>query len=75
MEIKGFVEGLPKTECLYLKDSFLEFDGQVLKITREGKKIYLALDKTAFQPQGGAQPTDIGKIKGERLSLVLGCPQ
>jgi len=70
MEIKSFVEGLPKTECLYLKDSFLrEFDGQVLKCTREGKKIYLALDKTAFQPQGGGQPTDIGKITSSSANI------
>jgi len=47
------------TELLYMNDSYLkEFDAKVIKVTDEG----VVLDKTAFYPQGGGQPTDTGKI-------------
>lgn len=48
------------TELLYLKDSYLkEFNAIVKEVN--GK--FIVLDRTAFYPQGGGQPTDTGLIK------------
>ena len=47
------------TKKLYLTDSYIkEFDAIVTKI----KKNYVCLDKSAFYPVGGGQPSDIGFI-------------
>ncbi len=56
------------TEMLYYEDSYLkEFDAEIVKI--DGNKVYL--DKTAFYPEGGGQPSDRGKIIGEGFELVV----
>lgn len=48
---------MAQTETLYMKDSYLkEFDATVMEI-RNGAVI---LDKTAFYPNGGGQPNDLG---------------
>ena len=50
------------TELLYLRDHYLrEFEAQVEKA--EGDSV--VLDRTAFYPTGGGQPTDLGKISWE----------
>jgi len=47
------------TELIYMTDCFAkEFDAIVTKV--DGK--FVVLDKTAFYPQGGGQPTDTGKL-------------
>ena len=54
-----FLPGDSMTELLCLNDSYLkEFSAKIISI--EGRAI--SLDKTAFYPQGGGQPTDTGKI-------------
>lgn len=60
---KGFeLEDLPKTELLYYKDPHQrEFEAEVLQ--RHGD--YVVLDRTAFFPEGGGQPSDKGGLKGK----------
>lgn len=55
---------------LYLKDCYLkEFDATVTKA--DGK--FIVLDRTAFYPASGGQPTDTGKliVNGEEYSVVF----
>jgi misacylated tRNA(Ala) deacylase len=47
------------TELLHLKDSYLrEFTATVVDTTEDG----VVLDKTAFYPEGGGQPSDVGTL-------------
>jgi len=47
------------TELLYLPDSYLrEFEATIAEV--EGSKV--VLDRTAFYPQGGGQPSDVGTL-------------
>jgi misacylated tRNA(Ala) deacylase len=50
------------TELLYLTDSYLrEFSGVVVEQAEGG----VVLDRTAFYPQGGGQPSDVGSLLDE----------
>jgi misacylated tRNA(Ala) deacylase len=56
------------TELLYLKDSYLRtFEARVLR----GDASKVVLDRTAFYPEGGGQPTDTGALiyEGERYQV------
>jgi len=58
-----------ETERLYVEDSYLrEFDATVV---RAGPR-FVVLDRTAFYPEGGGQPTDRGTLEadGEKHSVV-----
>ncbi len=58
-----------ETERLYVEDSYLrEFDANVV---RSGPR-FVVLDRTAFYPEGGGQPTDLGTLEagGEKHSVV-----
>jgi alanyl-tRNA synthetase len=71
------------TQRLYYLDSYLtEFDAAIVDRTDGGKRIYL--DRTAFYPASGGQPSDTGLIEnvevmdivdeGERIAHVLKGP-
>jgi hypothetical protein len=55
MKLEDLVQGLPSTDRLYLRDSYLtRFSAKVLRAEKEGKnKIYFVLDATAFHQMTG----------------------
>ena len=57
------------TERLYYNDSHLiEFDARVVDVTeRVSGWTAIALDRTAFYPTGGGQPSDTGTLSGSRV--------
>jgi alanyl-tRNA synthetase len=60
---------MPATERLYYNDSHLiEFEARVTEKTdRVSGWTAVTLDRTAFYPTGGGQPSDTGTIDGERV--------
>lgn len=71
------------TERLYYHDSYLTgFRAQVIEKSADGSRIYL--DRTAFYPASGGQPSDTGLLggaavldvidEGERIAHVTGAP-
>jgi alanyl-tRNA synthetase len=58
------------TERLYYRDSHLtEFDARVTSVAEAGAggRVAVTLDRTAFYPTGGGQPTDTGTLGGARV--------
>jgi len=60
---------MPATERLYYSDSHLiEFDARVVDVTeRVSGWTAVVLDRTAFYPTGGGQPSDTGVLNGSRV--------
>lgn len=60
---------MPATERLYYNDSHLiEFEAVVIdKTDRVSGWTAVTLDRTAFYPTGGGQPSDTGTLNGERV--------
>ena len=60
---------MPATERLYYQDSHLiEFEALVTdKTDRVSGWTAVTLDRTAFYPTGGGQPSDTGTLNGERV--------
>ncbi|HEX3282082.1 MAG TPA: DHHA1 domain-containing protein [Pyrinomonadaceae bacterium] len=60
---------MPVTERLYYNDSHLiEFEARVIEISeRVSDWTAVTLDRTAFYPTGGGQPSDTGTINGLRV--------
>ena len=60
---------MPVTERLYYSDSHLiEFDARVVDVAdRVSGWTALVLDRTAFYPTGGGQPSDTGTLNGVRV--------
>lgn len=54
---------MPDVEANYIRD----WDARVLK----RKKDYVMLDRTAFYPEGGGQPSDVGKLDWEGGSITI----
>ena len=60
---------MPATERLYYNDSHLiEFEARVVDVTeRVSGWTAVILDRTAFYPTGGGQPSDTGTLNGSRV--------
>jgi alanyl-tRNA synthetase len=60
---------MPSTERLYYADSHLiEFSARVVDVTeRVSGWAAVVLDRTAFYPTGGGQPSDTGTLNGSRV--------
>jgi alanyl-tRNA synthetase len=60
---------MPGTERLYYNDSHLiEFEARVVEVSeRVSGWTAVTLDRTAFYPTGGGQPSDTGTINGLRV--------
>ena len=73
MRLEDLAQGLPPTNRLYLKDSYLmKFSAKVLRVEKEGKnRIYLVLDATAFHPKSGGQPSDTGVLRGSGFEVKV----
>jgi len=59
------------SEKLYYKDAFIrEFTANIKDFFRKNSKYHVLLDRTAFYPEGGGQPSDIGTIAGIEVEHV-----
>ena len=56
------------TEKLYESNPYLkQFEAQVLSCAAAGSGFAAVLDRTAFYPEGGGQPCDLGALGGARV--------
>ncbi|HYG09880.1 MAG TPA: alanyl-tRNA editing protein, partial [Pyrinomonadaceae bacterium] len=64
---------MPMTERLYYHDSHLtEFDARILDVARDAAgRVAVTLDRTAFYPEGGGQPSDTGMLGDARVIECL----
>lgn len=61
------------TEKLYEQDAFLtQFEAKVLSCVQGKKGFGIVLDRTAFYPEGGGQPWDIGTLGDVKVLEVHG---
>lgn len=67
----GFWE-LIKLEKLYQDDSYIrDFKADILDVITGDGRILLVLNRTAFYPEGGGQPSDMGRIGECIISYVF----
>ena len=62
-----------ETRKLYYEDCLLrQFEARVVSCTAEKKGYAVILDATAFSPEGGGQPCDLGMLYAGTLTAVHG---
>jgi Ser-tRNA(Ala) deacylase AlaX len=60
------MDNLPMTEQLYYEAPYLrEFKANIIQVTRKNGLIGIILDRTAFYPTGGGQPSDKGVLAAD----------
>jgi len=66
MSLEKTVEGCPETILLYWTDCYARtFNTSLAKvIAGRGRDMYVVVDRTAFHPKGGGQPSDRGTLSG-----------
>ncbi len=66
MRLEKVVEGCPETVLLYWTDCYARaFDASLARAARDRRRdVYVVLDRTAFHPKGGGQPSDRGVLSG-----------
>jgi alanyl-tRNA synthetase len=63
---------MPKTERLYYSDCYLRaFEARVLRVESAPRGFRVYLDRTAFYPESGGQPSDHGSLDGIPLLEAL----
>lgn len=54
------------TRLLYYDDAYLrEFEAEVIQVSEDNGRVGIILDRTAFYPTGGGQPSDKGVMEGD----------
>lgn len=55
-------------DLFYYKDAYIQaFDANILDTGTDDQGFYVVLDNTAFYPEGGGQPADIGTLNDVRV--------
>lgn len=69
---RRFLSDMIKTDRLYYTDSYLtEFECRVERIEPHAGQVRVYLDRTAFYPDSGGQPSDQGTLGGLRVVEVI----
>ena len=73
MKLEEVVEAIPRTELLYLEDSYLRrFEGRVFRaVLGKKRSAYVVLDRTIFHPKSGGQPSDRGLISSPKFKVQV----
>lgn len=62
---------MTETQRLYYEDAYMkEFQAKVLECRASGKGYMLLLDRSAFYPEGGGQPSDQGFLNSVKVTQV-----
>lgn len=73
MRLEELARGIAETEVLYWDDAYLKvFEANIVRLEPDEKKhFYAILDRTAFHPKSGGQPSDRGIMQGEGFKIEV----